>query len=305
MTRPTNATPQGRAYLAVRRSAKIAGRTTAEYFRLYVLEGFLLRLSHSEHRSRFVLKGGVLLAAYALRRPTADIDVAAPNTSNDVDAVRRYIVDIAGTVLPSALDDGLVFDLDNVTAEVIRDEDQYSGVRVGIVAHLTRARESFHVDVNVGDPIWPEPAEIALPRLIEPKPIALRGYPMEMVLAEKLVTACDKGQANTRWRDFGDVYMLTGRYRFVAAEVTAALSAVAEHRDISLRSLGKELDGYADVGQEGWTRWLARMQLTELLPGAFAHVLNAVIAFADPVLTDSISGSTGWDPARRRWNHSS
>jgi len=87
----------------VRREAKVAGRTTAEYLRLYALEGFLLRLSHSEHRGRFVLKGGVLLAAYSLRRPTTDIDVAALETGNDVNEVRRYILDVAATVLPPEL----------------------------------------------------------------------------------------------------------------------------------------------------------------------------------------------------------
>jgi hypothetical protein len=60
--------------LALQREAKAAGRTTAEYLRLYALEGFLLRLVRSPHKNRFVLKGGVLLAAYGLRRPTADID---------------------------------------------------------------------------------------------------------------------------------------------------------------------------------------------------------------------------------------
>jgi hypothetical protein len=137
MSRPTKATVAGRAYLAVQRQAKVARRTTAEYLRLYALEGFLLRLSRSAHCDRFVLKGGVLLAAYALRRPTTDIDVAALRMTNDVEAVRRYVTDIVATVLPPDLDDGLVFDMAGVTADVIRDEDTYSGVRVRLLAQLT------------------------------------------------------------------------------------------------------------------------------------------------------------------------
>jgi len=88
ITGPTRATAAGRAYLALRKQAKAAGRTTAEYLRLYALEGFLLRLANSSHRSRFVLKGGVLLAAYELRRPTADIDFAAVRTPNEVESIR-------------------------------------------------------------------------------------------------------------------------------------------------------------------------------------------------------------------------
>jgi hypothetical protein len=149
--------------------------------RLYALEGFLLRLAHSPHRSKFVLKGGALLAAYGLRRPTTDIDGAALQTSNQAEDIRQFVVAVASTALPADLDDGLRFDLDSVTAGAIRDEDKYGGVRIRLVARLASAREPFHVDVGIGDPIWPGPAEISLPRLPGQKPIQLRGYPMEMI----------------------------------------------------------------------------------------------------------------------------
>jgi hypothetical protein len=127
-----------------------------------------------------VLKGGVLLAAYGLRRPTADIDCAALQTANDVEGIRQFIADVASTELSAELDDGLTFDLGNLTAEAIREEDKYSGVRVRLVSRLASAREPFHVDISIGDPIWPEPTEISLPRLLGQEPIQLRGYPMEM-----------------------------------------------------------------------------------------------------------------------------
>jgi len=153
-----------------------------------------------------VLKGGVLLAAYDLRRPTADVDFAAVQMSSDVETVRRLVGEVAAAVLPGDLEDGLAFDPGEIRAETIREDDEYSGVRVRLVARLATAREPFHVDVNVGDPIWPAPAEISLPRLLGQEPIRVRGYPMEMVLAEKIVTALHRGQASTRWRDFGDIY---------------------------------------------------------------------------------------------------
>ena len=68
---------------------------------------------------------------------------------------------------------------------------------------------------------------VGLPRLLGQEPIQLRGYPIEMVLAEKIVTALERGSANTRWRDFGDVYLLTGRYSVQAAGARQALQAVA------------------------------------------------------------------------------
>jgi hypothetical protein len=106
LDRPTKATRAGQAFLALRGEANSAGRATAEYLRLYALEGFLLRLAASPHRDRFVLKGGVLLAAYDLRRPTADVDLAALATPNEVGPVRNLVAAIAATPLPADSDDG-------------------------------------------------------------------------------------------------------------------------------------------------------------------------------------------------------
>jgi predicted nucleotidyltransferase component of viral defense system len=280
----------------------VDGRIAAEYFRLYALEGLLLRLSHSTHRDRFVLKGGVLLAAYQLRRPTTDIDFAALATSNDLEDIRQTVIEIARTPLPPELDDGLVFDLGAVTAQVIRDQDQYSGVRVRLGARLVTARETFHVDVNVGDPIWPAPADVELPRLLDQPAISLRGYPMEMVLAEKIVTALHLGIASTRWRDYGDIYQLTGRYDFNAGPVRDALAAVAAHRDVELTALTDELDGYAELAQTKWFAWRSRQDLVDRLPASFTEVLTAVTGFADPALspTDEV-GSARWSPQTRSW----
>ena len=130
MNRPTKATIAGQAFLALRSKALSAGRTTAEYLRLYALEGFLLRLAHSSHKNRFVLKGGVLLAAYELRRPTADVDLAAVATPSAVEAVatrcRRGRLSAADAWI-----DGLTFDLDDVPGRNDREGEAYGGSTVG------------------------------------------------------------------------------------------------------------------------------------------------------------------------------
>jgi hypothetical protein len=249
-----------------------------------------------------VLKGGVLLAAYGLRRPTADIDGAALQTANEAEGIRQFVGDVAGTALPAELDDGLTFDLGHVTAEAIREEDKYSGVRVRLVSRLASAREPFHVDVSIGDPIWPGPAEISLPRLLGQEPIELRGYPMETVLAETIVPALERGSASTRWRDFGDIFVLTGRRSFRAAEVRQALQAVADYREVELARLDNALDGYAEIGQPRWASWRRKLQLTETLPEDFGHALESLKAFANPVITGSVTGLATWDPGQRAWN---
>jgi len=268
---------------------------------LYALEGFLLRLANSQHVNKFVLKGGVLLAAYELRRPTADIDFAGIQVSNEVESVRQLVAEIASTVLSAQLDDGLTFDSGDVRAETIREDDEYGGVRVRLIARLATAIEPFHVDVNVGDPIWPAPTEISLPRLLERTPIKLRGYPLEMVLAEKIVTALQRGPASTRWRDFGDIYQLTGHHTFHAKELRQTLQAVASHRHVELSGLDDALDGYAEIGQPRWAAWRRKLQLTDSLPANFGAALDALQTFAEPILGASAGDSASWDPARRGW----
>jgi len=93
-----------------------------------------------------------------------------------------------------------VFDPAGATARTIRDEDRYSGARVSLTATLSNARLSLHVDVNVGDPIWPAPTTVQVPRLLGGS-ITVTGYPLPMVPAEKITTAVQRGTANTRWRD--------------------------------------------------------------------------------------------------------
>ena len=295
MTRPTRDSCAGRVYLDVQNLARTTGRPTEELLVLYALEGLLDRLSTSSHAGDLVLKGGVLLAAYDARRPTRDIDLAAAGVSNDTETVLTLIRSVAAV----SREDGLVFDVSGARADTIRGEDAYSGVRVSLDAHLDRARLAVHVDVNVGDPVWPPPGEVRLPRLLGGH-LLLRGYPLEMVYAEKILTALDRGTANTRWRDFADLYLLTRRHPVDGAALSGALRVVADHRGTPLRDLTGTLVGHADLAQRRWDGWVHRQHLTDRLPTDFTAVLTAVTVFTDPALTGHTEGLT-WDPHRSSW----
>lgn len=269
-------------YLALQRRGRTTGRPTDELLHLYASEGLLARLAISPQRDQLVLKGGMLLAAFDTRRPTRDVDLPAQQLDNDVDAVKQTVMAIA--VIEIA--DGLAYDTGSATAQLIRDEDAYSGVRVTLDAGLATGRMKLKVDVSVGDPIWPEPIDVAVDRLLDDDPVRLRGYPLHMVHAEKLVTALSRGTVNTRWRDFADLYMLTRRHDQRASELRSAIEAVAAYRQVALQPLAVPLAGYADIAQSRWDAWRRKQQLDDRLPAHFAEVLGAVMAFADPVLHD-------------------
>ncbi|MFU8851550.1 nucleotidyl transferase AbiEii/AbiGii toxin family protein [Micromonospora sp. SL1-18] len=294
-TRPTRGTIAGRAYLDLQNLARRTNRPTDELHQLYALEGFLARLSRSSYADRLVLKGGVLMAAYAARRPTRDVDLQGRWISNDTDHVLGIVRDVAS--LP--LDDGLIFDTTTVTAETIRDDDVYTGVRVSLTGNLAAARLTFHVDVNVGDPIWPDPQPIKLPRLLDGE-IVVTGYPLPMVYAEKLVTALQRGEANTRWRDFADVHLLSGQHNVDGGELATAVRRVAEYREVEAAPLSEVLDGYAVLAQSRWTAWRRKHRLDDRLPQEFAVVLQRVFALADPALSGASAGRT-WSATSGGW----
>lgn len=294
MIRATGETTAGQRYLALQREARRTGRPTDELLLLYALECFLDRLAHSRFVDKFVLKGGMLLAALGARRPTRDIDFSARALSNDTDDMLRLVREIVSITL----DDGLAFNPLSATAETIREEDEYSGVRVTLAGTLSRATVHLHVDVNIGDPIWPEPQDIELPRLLEGA-LTVRGYPLEMVLAEKIVTAIARGTANTRWRDFLDIYILARQHSISGETLHQSLRRVADHRDIALEPLATALAGYAEIAQQKWLAWLKKQQLDATVPHEFAAVLDTVIGFADPALAANITGT--WNPNSRVW----
>jgi hypothetical protein len=143
---------------------------------------------------------------------------------------------------------------------------------------------------------------VELPRLLDGEPITLRGYPLHMVLAEKLVTAVQRGTASTRWRDFGDIWTLTRHHDVDGSDLQDAVTAIARHRNARLIPLTHALDGYAEIGQAKWAAW--RRKTTSLaFPEHFDEVVTAVIAFGEPVLAGTVKGQT-WTPEAKLWTHS-
>jgi hypothetical protein len=202
---PSRRDDGGSAYFDLRNKARNDARSFDEYLTLFALEGFLRRLVLSDNRDNLILKGGALLAAFGRRRPTRDVDLAGIRIDNDLENILRVACEIASI----DAGDGLAIDTDKATVESIRDTSTaYNGARVTFTATLSTAKIDFHVDFNIGDPISPAPSIISVPCMLQGE-IEILGYPIEMVIAEKLITAIELGAVNTRWRDFVDIHRLT------------------------------------------------------------------------------------------------
>ena len=285
----------GRAYLDLQQMARQGGRPTQELLLTYVLERFLFRLSRSAYRDRLILKGGMLLAVLGSRRPTGDIDLLARAIDNDVGA----IADVVRTVLSVTVDDGVTFEADAMGTEVIRDAALYSGVRISVPSRIDKARVVLRLDVNVGDPVTPDPVDVEYPALLD-QPFHLLGYPLATVIAEKLVTMIERGAATTRERDFADVVVLSRRYQIQASELLAAVNATAEHRQVALRPLAPLLGGLGDERQQAWFTFVTGAGLEELVPSTYLDAIYLVAAFFDPLAGGSVE-SGHWDPHSGGW----
>ena len=292
---PSRDTPAGRSYNDLRNLARKHVRDPAEYITLYALEGFLTRLAASEFATDFVLKGGVLMAAFAERRPTRDIDFAAHRFGNDIPEVEQRV----RAILAVPVNDGLVFEPDSVGGEPIRDEADYHGVRVKITARLATAKVALHIDVNFGDPIWPAPTEAVLPLILGGE-LCLLGYPDHMVLAEKIVTAIERGDQNTRWRDFTDIAAIARTRSVNGTALQEAINVVARYRQTDVESLGPLIAVMPALAQRKWEVWRRKQRLERSTPESFADVLDTCLSLTDLALANSAIGKK-WNPTSQSW----
>ena len=182
------------------------------------------------------------------------------------------------------VDDGITFNTETLRTQTIREDDEYAGVRVTATASLSSATLHFHLDINVGDPIWPGPRLVSLPRLLRNEPIQIFGYPIAMILSEKIVTAMQRGTANTRWRDFVDINALLEAERYDRTELRTAIVRVAQHRDALIRPLAETLAGYPELAQNRWVAWRRNQRLEATTPESFASLLQPIIDTIDSLL---------------------
>jgi predicted nucleotidyltransferase component of viral defense system len=279
------------AYLDLQKLAREQGRNTQQLFELYIHERFLARLATSRFAERFVLKGGMLLAVLNVRRTTRDADMLARGLSNDAEHLRAVIGEIAA--IP--IEDGVSFDPTTISVQSIREDADYEGVRVTLPVNLDGAKLKLRLDLSFGDPIHPQ--HISYPTLLDDPDFRLLGYPLESVIAEKADTMMLLADANTRDRDYGDVYLLSGIHPIEAQTLRGALHSVTEHRNHEIRPLGPLLQTLRERRQQPWERFRIRSGLTGL-PERFSDVVDGVVDFIDGAHNENISH---WDPGKRRW----
>ena len=259
----------------------------------YALERLLYRLSVSDQREWFVLKGAMLFAIWHDDpfRPTRDLDLLG-HGDPDPATVAATIRSICSVEVP---DDGVVFDIASVQAAPIRDDDEYPGVRVRTGATIAGALLPIQIDVGFGDVITPAPIEIEYPALLDaPAPI-LRAYPPETVVAEKTETIVSLGIANSRMKDFYDLWMIAQTFTFEGGSLANAIQQTFERRRTPLpEQMPVGLSDHFALDREAqWQAFLARDRLATP-SDSLAQVVNDLRVFLQPMLARTEVAS--WPP---------
>jgi predicted nucleotidyltransferase component of viral defense system len=198
----------------------------------YALERVMYRMSVSSHREQFVLKGAMLFALWGgePHRPTRDLDLLGHGTvdTGKLEKVFREIISV------EVEDDGLEFQVGTVRSERIREDEKYEGMRIHLDARLAAARIKVQVDVGFGDIITPVPQEVEYPVLLDFPAPRLRAYPRETVVAEKFEAMVKLGIANSRMKDFYDLWVMARDFEFEGALLSRAIRATFERLGTTL-----------------------------------------------------------------------
>lgn len=197
----------------------------------YALERLLYRLSQTKYRDRFVLKGAMLLTTWIKTpfRSTGDLDLLAFGDA-DPEAMLKVFREICAV----SIDDGVVFDLDSLVVDRTRDDLEYGGLRIKANATIDGAKVRIVIDVGFGDAVEPEIKELDLPVLLDQPSPHLRAYPRETVIAEKFQAMVALGRANSRMKDFYDIWELSRAYEFDKDRLAKAIKATFERRNTKI-----------------------------------------------------------------------
>jgi len=229
----------------------------------YFNERLLYKVSVSQYKDNFVLKGGSLL--YALNgletRPTIDVDFMADRISRD----REYLENVFREILSIPCDeDGVIFDVETLKSEPITVDEQYPGTRFLVTAHMDSIVYPMSMDIGFGDVITPCPEAVDYPLLLQDmSSINIQAYSLETVIAEKFHAMIDRDVLNSRMKDFFDCYQILTTRELSDEILYEAINATFNNRQLEMKTdlkLFTEDFATDEMRQKQWKSFLKRIQ---------------------------------------------
>lgn len=242
----------------------------------YGLERLLYRLSVSTQSSSFLLKGALLFSLWydTPHRPTRDADLLGFEPDDIASAVATF-----REICAIEVEDGITFDPKSVKGEQIRKDAGYGGVRIDLQATLDGARIMLQVDIGFGDVVTPAPEQISYPVILDDQPAPqLRAYPKYTVVAEKFEALCKLGMANSRMKDYFDLWVLLRAGDLDPKQLRSAIEATFARRGTALPTTTPVgLDRTFAQDQAKNAQWTAFLKRNRLEGASLAEVIAEVL----------------------------
>jgi len=261
-------------------------------------ERLLYRLSKSEVADRFILKGAALLLLWFGEpiRSTKDVDLLGFGDTS-AEALKVVFVELCAIESP---DDGLTFLPDSVHVEAIREDQEYGGMRVTLTAMLGNVRIPLQVDVGAGDAVVPAPEVLDYPGILDLPRARIRAYRPETSIAEKTEAMVRLALANSRMKDFYDIYRLAETLTFDGDTMRLAVAATFRRRGIEIpheRPLALTSEFANDAQKKiQWTAFIRRVRQPDVPD------LSAVIATLELFLWPVLQAVAKGEPWPRVWS---
>ena len=287
---------QRKVRLALMRIARKSERPTDETLQYYAMERMLARLAQSPYADQFVLKGGLLVHAWAFDgfRATRDIDLLGTNpfSQEKVGQIFRDLADID-------LVDGIVFRSETLTTRVIQPDSNPQGVEVRLQANIDRSLIHLRVDIGFCDRVYPRPVPFDFPALLEDTGPRVQAYTHLSILAEKSHAIIDLAPITTRMKDYYDVVHLLHHISVKLNLLRKAVQDVFTRRGTRLEFDATDFLRISDTNEKShaWSRFCGRIQI-ESEP--FGHIARQIAAFLKPVFDRDMINSR-WDPMKLMW----
>jgi len=279
------------------------GLMLQEELTAYGLERTIYRISISKYVDKFTLKGGIFL--YALfdgnfTRATTDIDLLAQKTNNEVENIKKIFKEI----FLIEVDDALRYDLDSLEVHAITEFKAYHGVNVSIVAYLDRTKIPISIDIGFGDIVYPERVLMDFPVLLEMEVPKIYAYSLNSVIAEKFEAIVSLGYANSRYKDFYDIYILCSNYDFDGNELKNAIEETFHHRQTGFDDIVAFENGFAEdaIRKRRWNSFIKKKKAMESVD--FGIAVDMIKDFLQPIvekIIDNMEMNTQWNAQKKGW----
>lgn len=258
-----------------------------DLLKYFAMERFLYRLGVSKHRENFVLKGALMFTAWNVknRRITLDIDLLG-YFDNKESSIIQVVKDIIDT---QVVEDGVKFNPETITSQKLKEGEKYEGVRIKMKAFIGDSRISMMMDFGFGDKIYPGPVKINYPTVLDFPAPEIKGYTIESLMSEKFSAMIEKGEANSRMKDFYDIWLIKKNNLFNKEKFKSALKATFDNRRMELpsgdRILNEILFLEGSPKQIEWKNFLDNMNI-KIAPEKLSDVAMDIESLMKNILAE-------------------